>query len=200
MNWKEKLSKRGREITFVKCDLTDINATLKMCKNIRNTYSIKYLVLNMGIGTYASFEEYDYNLWNKVMNTNLTIPAFMIQSFLDNFADSASILLISSYAGDQPYSSSIVYGVSKAGVSFMARNLVKVLERYNVRINAIEPGFIETNWHKTRTNESREIINRKIAVHRFGYTEEIASIAIAVLENEYMNGSIIPVHGGYDYF
>ena len=48
--------------------------------------------------------------------------------------------------------------------------------------------FIETSWHKNRTPESYERINRKIALHRFGEISEVADMAYEVLKNGYMNG------------
>ena len=59
---------------------------------------------------------------------------------------------------------------------------------------------IETPWHSARTQESYDRINRKIALHRFGTVEEVADMAYAVLSNGYMNGSVVDIHGGYDYF
>lgn len=78
--------------------------------------------------------------------------------------------------------------------------MVKELEPKQIRVNAIAPGFIETSWHKNRTPESYERINRKIALHRFGEISEVADMAYEVLKNGYMNGSVVDIHGGYDYF
>ena len=69
---------------------------------------------------------------------------------------------------------------------------------YNASIHiAIAQGFIETSWHKNRTPESYERINRKIALHRFGEISEVADMAYEVLKNVY-NASIggQPLHGG----
>ena len=83
---------------------------------------------------------------------------------------------------------------------FMARDLVKVFDEQKVSVNAIAPGFIETRWQDNRSDESRDRINRKIAAHRFGTPEEVAELCYTVLSNDYLNGSIYDVHGGYDYF
>lgn len=53
---------------------------------------------------------------------------------------------------------------------------------------------------KTALLESYERINRKIALHRFGEISEVADMAYEVLKNGYMNGSVVDIHGGYDYF
>lgn len=82
----------------------------------------------------------------------------------------------------------------------MARSLVKFFDEAQVRVNAIAPGFIETRWQENRSDESRDRINRKIAAHRFGEPEEVADLCYHVLTNEYLNGSIYDIHGGYDYF
>ena len=70
-------------------------------------------------------------------------------------------------------SSSLVYGVTKSAIHFLTKSLVKELEPKQIRVNAIAPGFIETSWHKNRTPESYERINRKIALHRFGEISEV---------------------------
>ena len=73
-------------------------------------------------------------------------------------------------------------------------------EPKGIRVNAIAPGFIQTPWHENRTQESYDRINRKIALHRFGEIKDVADMAYSILTNHYMNGSIVDIHGGYDYF
>ena len=102
--------------------------------------------------------------------------------------------------GQVPHSSSLVYSISKAGLSFASKLLVKEFEPLGVRINALAPGFIETRWQDGRSQESRDRINAKIALHRFGSPSEVADAAIFLLENTYMNGSIVTIDGGYNYF
>jgi len=114
--------------------------------------------------------------------------------------EGGSVLFMGSYAGQQAYSSSVVYGVTKAAVHFLTKSLVKEFEPRGIRVNAVAPGFIQTPWHETRTQESYERINRKIALHRFGKIQEVADMAYSILTNHYMNGSIVDIHGGYDYF
>ena len=110
------------------------------------------------------------------------------------------MLFMGSYAGQQAYSSSLVYGVTKAAIHFLTKSLVKEFEPKGITVNAIAPGFIETPWHENRTQESYDRINRKIALHRFGEIKDVADMAYSILTNNYMNGSIVDIHGGYDYF
>ena len=161
---------------------------------------VDWLINNVGISTYAKYEDYTFNEWTKIVNTNLSVPVFLVKELRPIMSEGGSILFTGSYAGQQAYSSSLVYGVTKSAIHFLTKSLVKELEPKQIRVNAIAPGFIETSWHKNRTPESYERINRKIALHRFGEISEVADMAYEVLKNGYMNGSVVDIHGGYDYF
>ena len=161
---------------------------------------IDWLVSNAGVSTYAKYEDYTFEEWTRIVNTNLSVPVFMVKELRPMMSEGGSILFTGSYAGQQAYSSSLVYGVTKAAIHFLAKSLVKEFEPKGITVNAIAPGFIETPWHSARTQESYDRINKKIALHRFGTVEEVADMAFAVLGNGYMNGSVVDIHGGYDFF
>jgi len=189
------------KVVLIQADLSDYGGMEHFLKKVRAaTDHIDWLILNTGIGTYLPFEDYDVDLWEKVMRTNVTIPAFIVKGLKDQFAENGNIVFMGSHAGQVPYSSSIVYGVSKAAVHFLAKSLVKVLDNKKVSVNAIAPGFIETRWQDGRTDESKHRINEKIGAHRFGTAEEVASLCYQLLTNDYLNGSVYDIHGGYDFF
>ena len=152
------------------------------------------------VGELKKYKDYSFEEWTKIVNTNLSVPVFMVKELRPMIVEGGSVLFTGSYAGQQAYSSSLVYGVTKAAIHFLTKSLVKEFEPKGITVNAIAPGFIETPWHSARTQESYDRINRKIALHRFGTVEEVADMAFAVLSNGYMNGSIVDIHGGYDYF
>lgn len=161
---------------------------------------VDWLISNAGISTYDKFENYTFEQWTNVVNTNLSIPTFMVKEFMPIMTEGGRVLFMGSYAGQQAYSSSIVYGVTKAAIHFLTKSLVKEFEPKGITVNAIAPGFIQTPWHENRTQESYDRINRKIALHRFGEIKDVADMAYSILMNGYMNGSIVDIHGGYDYF
>ncbi len=186
---------------FIKADLSDYSGIdVVRSAVLENLNHIDWMVLNTGIGTYEKFDDYTPELWEHVMRTNVNVPAFLVKEFKSIISDNGSIVFMGSHAGQATYSSSLVYSVSKAAVLFMARSMVKLFDNRNIRVNAIAPGFIETRWQDGRTDESRERINKKIAAHRFGTADEVADLCYHVLTNEYLNGSIYDIHGGYDYF
>ena len=189
------------QVILMKADMSSYDEMMAFVEELKKRADhIDWLVSNAGISTYAKYEDYTFDEWTKIVNTNLSVPVFLVKELRPIMNEGGSILFTGSYAGQQAYSSSLVYGVTKSAIHFLTKSLVKELEPKQIRVNAIAPGFIETSWHKNRTPESYERINRKIALHRFGEISEVADMAYEVLKNGYMNGSVVDIHGGYDYF
>jgi 3-oxoacyl-[acyl-carrier protein] reductase len=195
------LDEASREkLLFFKADLSQRTELCRFVEDLAKLAPrIDSLILNVGVGTYKPFLEYDFEDWDRVLETNLTLPVFLVQRLADSMVAGGGILFMGSYAGVVPYSSSLAYGVSKAGLLFAAKALLKEFEGRDVRINALAPGFIETRWQVERSNESRERIQAKVALHRFGEVAEVAQAACALLNNSYINGAVLEVHGGYGY-
>lgn len=194
------LEKRSQMI-LMKADMSSYEDMLDFVAELKDQADhIDWLVSNAGVSTYAKYEDYTFEEWTRIVNTNLSVPVFMVKELRPMMSEGGSILFTGSYAGQQAYSSSLVYGVTKAAIHFLAKSLVKEFEPKGITVNAIAPGFIETPWHSARTQESYDRINKKIALHRFGTVEEVADMAFAVLGNGYMNGSVVDIHGGYDFF
>lgn len=201
-DFAESLPKDQREkIILVKADMSSYEAMLSFVKEIKERAGhVDWLVSNAGISTYARYEDYTFEEWTKIVNTNLSVPVFLVKELLPVMNEGGSVLFMGSYAGQQAYSSSLVYGVTKAAIHFLTKSLVKEFEPKGITVNAIAPGFIQTPWHESRTRESYDRINKKIALHRFGEIKDVADMAYSILTNSYMNGSIVDIHGGYDYF
>lgn len=194
------LEKRS-QVILMKADMSSYEDMLDFVAELKDQADhIDWLVSNAGVSTYAKYEDYTFEEWTRIVNTNLSVPVFMVKELRSMMSEGGSILFTGSYAGQQAYSSSLVYGVTKAAIHFLAKSLVKEFEPKGITVNAIAPGFIETPWHSARTQESYDRINKKIALHRFGTVEEVADMAFAVLGNGYMNGSVVDIHGGYDFF
>ena len=194
------LEKRS-QVILMKADMSSYEDMMDFVAELKDQADhIDWLVSNAGVSTYAKYEDYTFEEWTGIVNTNLSVPVFMVKELRPMMSEGGSILFTGSYAGQQAYSSSLVYGVTKAAIHFLAKSLVKEFEPKGITVNAIAPGFIETPWHSARTQESYDRINKKIALHRFGTVEEVADMAFAVLGNGYMNGSVVAIHGGYDFF
>lgn len=162
------------------------------------TSSIDCIILNAGDTCKVPFNEIRPEQWEKVIATNVNIPFFTIQKMDHLLKDNGRIIFISSHLGVFPHATSIPYSVSKAANIMLARSLVKVYKSRGITVNAVAPGFVNTDWHKTKESDHKKRIENKIALGRFAYPEEIASICAHIIENEYLNGAVLQIDGGYD--
>ncbi|GHU53903.1 beta-ketoacyl-ACP reductase [Clostridia bacterium] len=179
---------------YIIADLSTIDGLNTIVSNIQNKLDV--VVLNVGMTCRKSMQEIDYSDWQKVMDTTVNIPFFITQKLGVN--DNGSIVFISSAMSLKPHATSIPYGVSKAAVNMLAQSLVKEFAPRNIRVNVVCPGFIDTEWQKEKPDWLREKIENKIALKRFGLPEEIADMCLSIINNNYINGAIISVDGGYD--
>lgn len=193
VNYKDKYE-------IIKADLSKIEEVKIMCNIIRCKYrKIDYLILNAGATNRNSFSDMTIDEWNYVINVNLTMPFFIVQSLVDCIIKGGSILFIGTVMGIYPHAISIPYAVSKAGVHMLSRQLVKHLAPYKITVNTIAPGFVDTPWQKSKPLEQRIRIENKIALKRFALPEEIAQLCWDISQNAYINGSLLEIDGGYCY-
>ena len=193
VNYKDKYE-------IIKADLSKIEEVKIMCNIIRCKYrKIDYLILNAGASNRNSFSDMTIDEWNYVINVNLTMPFFIVQSLVDCIIKGGSILFIGAVMGIYPHAISIPYAVSKAGVHMLSRQLVKHLAPYKITVNTIAPGFVDTPWQKSKPLEQRIRIENKIALKRFALPEEIAQLCWDISQNAYINGSLLEIDGGYCY-
>ena len=137
-------------------------------------------------------------LFKKILDHNVVSAWRLCQCalpFLQASPD-ASILMISSVAGIRPIGSSIAYAVSKAALNHLTLLLAKTLAP-GIRVNAIAPGFIETertqDWH-----DIKQQMLDKTPLKRSGKPQEIADLACALLHNCLITGSIVVADGGFN--
>ena len=193
VNYKDKYE-------IIKADLSKIEEVKIMCNIIRCKYrKIDYLILNAGATNRNSFSDMTIDEWNYVINVNLTMPFFIVQSLVDCIIKGGSILFIGAVMGIYPHAISIPYALSKAGVHMLSRQLVKHLAPYKITVNTIAPGFVDTPWQKSKPLEQRIRIENKIALKRFALPEEIAQLCWDISQNAYINGSLLEIDGGYCY-
>jgi len=187
-----------RRFIYIKADLSTMAGVDILFESVENRL-LNCLILNAGATCRKPMSEIEYDDWQSVMDTNVNIPFFITQRFKENMHDNGSITFISSALSLWPHATSVPYGVSKAAVNMLAQTLVKEFSNKKIRVNAICPGFIDTLWQKEKPQELREKIAKKTALNRFGTPEEVADMCFSIINNSYMNGSIVSLDGGYDY-
>ena len=209
----ERLRKTGGEVCGFTCNVLDMDSLREVKEKVLAQWGRVDILVNAAGGnipggtlteTQHVFDMKVEDL-NKVVDLNLNGTVYPCLVFGEVMAaqKSGSIINVSSMASYEAITRVPGYSMAKSAVEnftrWMAQEMaLKFSEK--IRVNAIAPGFIQTPWHENRTPESYERINRKIALHRFGEIKDVADMAYSILTNNYMNGSIVDIHGGYDYF
>lgn len=188
------------QVATLKADASDvasIDAIEQFFKDEQR--GLDALILNAGLTDRSRFEELDLETWNRVFDANVHVPVFLIQRLLKCFSTGSSVVFTGSLMGIQPHSMSLAYGVTKASVHALVKNLVKFLAPHGIRVNGVAPGFIDTEWQLTKPAEIRASINSKVSLSRFATPEEVAEVYMTLIQNPYLTGETIVVDGGYSY-
>ena len=188
------------DVTALQADNSDKKAIDVISHHIENRgIKIDVIVFNAGITCRDNFEDIKYEDWDKVFSANVHFPVFLLQRLINDINDGGSVVFTGSLMGILPHAMSLSYGVTKAAIHSLVKNLVKFLAPYNIRVNAVAPGFVDTGWQKNKPAGIRESIENKISLGRFCNPDELAGVYKLLIENSYLNGEIIIADGGYSY-
>ena len=157
------------------------------------------VVFNAGLTCRDSFETLNWGEWERIFFANVHFPVFLMQRIVSLMNKGGSVVFTGSLMGIQPHSVSLVYGVTKGAIHALVKNMVKFLVPYELRVNAVAPGFVDTEWQKTKPIEIRKNIENKVSLGRFCEPSELAEVYRMLIENSYFNGEVVVVDGGYSY-
>lgn len=195
---EDDLRKISDSFDIIQADQSDKLSMNSFVEKMRQKSHIDCIILNAGTTFRAGLQTSDED-WERVMQVNVNSSMYLIRDVYDIIPPNSRIVFISSMMGILPHSVSISYGVSKAAEIALAKNLVKEFAGTGTTINVITPGFVDTDWQKSKPQEIRDSICAKTALGRFALPEEIAEAARFCVKNEFVNGSVIEIHGGYNY-
>ena len=188
----------GVRVELLRADITDPRAVDEINVFLRGAERrLDALVLNAGITCRDPFEQIQPADWLRVFQANVHFPVFLLQRIVDLLNEKGSVVFTGSLMGIEPHSVSLAYGVTKSAVHALVKNLVKFMAPYGLRVNAVAPGFVDTEWQKTKPKEIRQNIERKVALGRFCDPDELAEVYKMLIENSYFNGEIVVVAVSY---
>ena len=194
---RERLSAVSEAFEILWVDQTSKKEMHDFAMKMREKGHIDCLVCNAGMTLRKGLQEIDEEGWERVMQMNVNSNVYLIRDLFDFIPHGSRIIFTGSLMGLLPHSVSLSYGVTKAAVLALAKNLVKFFEDTGTTVNAIAPGFVETEWQKNKPQEIRNNIYNKTAIKRFADPKEIADAVRFCINNAFVNGSIIEVSGGY---
>jgi len=182
-------------------DITDFNAVKGWIDEIKQEFGeFHILINNAGIVDDKALMMMTQEQWHKVIDTNLNgmfnISRHCIVSFMKQ--KQGSIINISSISGVIGLGGQTNYSASKGGMNAFTKALAKEVARFNVRVNAIAPGFIQTDILSKFTTEQIAQIEQQIPAGRLGTTEDVSNCVTFLLSGEagYITGQVIVVDGG----
>ena len=162
--------------------------------------TVEVLVNNAGITRDGLIFRMSSADWSAVLSANLT-AAFFASRLLARFMikqRAGSIMNISSVSGIMGNAGQTNYSASKAGLIGLSKSLAREVASRGVRVNAIAPGFIETDMTKALPEKAREALLSQIPLGRPGIREDVAALAAFLASDKaaYITGQVFPVDGG----
>ncbi len=203
----KEIEKEGGEAIAVKCDVSKKSEVEEMVKKTIDKWGkVDILVNNAGICQFKPFLEITEEDWDRTIDINLKGYFLCAQTCVKEMVKQKSgvIINIASIAMGQTgvgFSTLAHYTASKGGIVGLTETLALELAPYNIRVNAISPGAIETPMIDPLKNDKKtmEATLARIPMKRFGQTQEIANtvLFLASEESSYITGATVVVDGGW---
>lgn len=198
---KESIENLGRKVILAKGDVSDSEYAknlVKLCKE--NFGKIDILINNAGITKDNLILRMKENEFDDVINVNLKgtfncakeVSSVMLRQKYGKIINMASVIGLIGNAGQANYAA------SKAGVIALTKSMAKELGSRGITVNAVAPGFIETDMTANLSEEIKTTVKNSIALRKLGQPEDIAKLVafLASDNSNYITGQVINVDGG----
>jgi len=198
---KEIKEKFSVETLGLSMDVGNPESVKKAFDEINKAFGgVDILVNNAGITRDKLFMRMTLNDWEEVIRTNLTGAFLVTQQAIKKMLKQrwGRIINISSVVGFIGNAGQTNYASTKAGLIGFTKSLAKELAPRNILVNAVAPGFIETDMTAALSEDIRERYKEQIPLGRFGSPEEVANVVLFLCSDlaSYITGETIHVNGG----
>ena len=162
--------------------------------------SIDILVNNAGISKDSLLPRFKLEDWERILNTNLTGAFLCSKAVARGMMKKrwGRIINISSVVGEQGNAGQVAYCAAKAGVLGMTKSMAKELASRHITVNAVTPGYIETDMTDALPEEVKDGFAAQIPISRVGQANEVAATVVFLASEEagYVTGQTLGVNGG----
>ena len=200
-NTKKEIEKIGVQILAVKGDVANFEDCKNFVKQVIERFGqIDVLVNNAGITKDMLLMRMKKEDFEQVIDTNL-VGTFNVTKNVVPYmmkARSGRIINISSVVGISGNAGQTNYSASKAGIIGFTKSLAKEIASRNILVNAVAPGFIETNMTDVLKDDVKQEIAKNIPLKRMGTAQDVANVVkfLASDDSSYITGQVINVDGG----
>ncbi len=197
----EEIHRIGRRALPVRIDVRDFEGAKTLVEEVKKEFGrLDILINNAGITRDKSLMMMNSEDWSEVIDTNLTGVFNTTRACIITFLKqkSGNIVNISSVSGIHPLPGQTNYAAAKAGVIGFTKSLAREVAPYNIRVNAVAPGFIDTEMTAELGEKTRDKFIKMIPLQRFGTPEEVAKAVLFLLseESQYITGQVLQLDGG----
>jgi 3-oxoacyl-[acyl-carrier protein] reductase len=197
----QELRQSGGTVQALQCDVTNLDEAQKAVEQVEKEWGpIRILVNNAGIIKDDLFVRMEPAAWDAVLKTNLGGTYNFCRAVAFNMMRQRQgrIINVSSVAAEHTNPGQTNYAASKGAINAFTRALAVELASRGVTVNAIAPGFVETEMTEAVRNKAGDLIKKMIPMKRLGKPEDIARVAVFLASPDaaYITGQVITVDGG----
>ncbi|MFL5345180.1 MAG: 3-oxoacyl-[acyl-carrier-protein] reductase [Hyalangium sp.] len=191
----------GAKAEAMKFDVADTAACAAAVENIVKTHGrLDVLVNNAGVAVDGLVMRVKDEDWDKQLDTNLKGAFALIRAASRPMMKQrgGAIINLTSIVAESGNGGQAAYSASKAGLVGLTKSVAKELSSRNIRVNAVSPGFIDTDMTASLNDELRKKMLENIPMARLGTPEEVASAVVFLASDAatYITGEVLKVNGG----
>lgn len=195
-----QLSEGGSEAIAVQADVSDAEQAQRLIDEAVEKFGrVDVLVNNAGINRDKTLKKLSIEDWDTVVQTDLNSAFYTVHAALPQMMEQESgcIINMSSFVGEAGNIGQANYAAAKAGLLGFTKTAAQELARYGITVNALCPGFIETDMVANIPEEAQQKLLKTVPLGRFGKPEEIARAARYLVEDgDYITGQALDINGG----
>jgi 3-oxoacyl-[acyl-carrier protein] reductase len=196
----ERVAAEIKDARLIQCDVSNFDEVASMAANIQKDFGgLDILVNNAGLLRDKTMKKMTPEEFESVMRVNLFGPFYTIQRLLELMRPEGRILNMASVAALAGFFGQANYAASKAGLIALTKVAARELARQKITVNAIAPGFIDTEMTRGMPEDVTKKFVEQIPLGRFGTVDDIVGAALWLCSPlaRYVTGQVIHVNGGF---